>query len=372
MSAPTLWLALRKTVVYGGLYVVPVLLLLLVLAPFHHGYAYDYKIFRTAGHAYLHGRSPYPPANAAVLRKQHSFVYPAPMAALFVPFALLPVKVGAVIFGCLLAACIAATLRLLRIRDRRLYSIAFLLLPVALGIRLGTFSPVLALLVAVLWRYRDRTRPAGLAFAAIVVSKLFLAPLVVWLLVTRRWRAAVLGSAVAAAVTLVAWAPIGFASFTAYHRILSLLATGEERESFSLSSFGLAAGLDAHWAHLLAEGASGVLLVAAVVVGLRRPDARGGFVSFTLVLGASLALSPIVWNHYFEVLLVPLALVAPTLRRIWIVPFALWGVPAQSYHQIVPIAVGVVAPAVALGWAILRGLRVPEAELSDVLRPPNV
>ncbi|MGZ4417044.1 MAG: glycosyltransferase family 87 protein [Gaiellaceae bacterium] len=365
MSSNTLLLALWKTLRTMVLYILPPLLVLLVLTPFHHGYAYDFKIFRTAGNAYLHGHSPYPPPKLAVLQRQHSFVYPAPMALLFAPFALLPWKVGAVLFECGLVACVAGTLRLLRVRDWRLYSIAFLLLPVELGIRLGTISPLLALLVAALWRYRDRTLPAALLLAAIIVSKLFLAPLAVWLLVTRRWRAAVLGSAVALVATLAAWSVIGFAGFSDYRRILSLLATGEERESFSLASLGFAGGLSAHVSHLIAEGVGAVLLVAAIGVGLRLRSRRGDFTAFTLVIGGALAVSPIVWNHYFAVLLIPLAVVAPRLSPIWAVPFLLWFVPAQSYHQFVLIAVGVVAPAIALGWAIRHAWSDPEARLAE-------
>jgi alpha-1,2-mannosyltransferase len=372
LSTNTLLLALWKTTKTFVLYILPPLLVLLVLTPSHHGYAYDFKIFRIAGNAYLHGHSPYPPPKLAVLQRQHSFVYPAPMALLFVPFALLPWKVGAVIFECGLVVCVAATLRLLQIRDWRLYSIAFLLLPIELGIRLGTISPLLALLVAALWRYRDRTLPAALLLAAIIVSKLFLAPLAVWLLVTRRWRAAALGSAIALVSTLAAWSVIGFAGFSDYRRVLSLLATGEERESFSLASLGFAGGLSANTSHLIAEVAGGLLLAAAIGVGLRLRSSRGDFTAFTLVISAALAVSPIVWNHYFAVLLIPLAVVAPRLSPIWAVPFLLWFVPAQSYHEFILIAVGVVAPAITLGWAIRLAWRDPEGRLLDGIHHTNV
>ena len=107
--------------------------------------------------------------------------------------------------------------------------------------------------MAALWHYRDRTRPAALLLAAIIVSKLFLAPLVG--LAARHAPVACgdYGSVLALVATIAAWAPIGFAGFHDYHRVLSLLATGEEQESFSLASLGLAGGLSAHASHLLAE-----------------------------------------------------------------------------------------------------------------------
>jgi hypothetical protein len=45
-------------------------------------------------------------------------------------------------------------------------------------------------------------------------------------------------------------------------------------------------------------------------------------VTLTLVLAAALAASPIVWVHYFLLLLVPLALTRPRLSPLWFVPFA--------------------------------------------------
>ena len=93
-----------------------------------------------------------------------------------------------------------------------------------------------------------------------------------------------LGSAIALVATLAAWAPIDFAGFHDYHRILSLLATGEEKESFSLASLGFAGGLSAHASHLIAEVVGALLLAAAIGVGWRLRSRRGDFTSFTLVI----------------------------------------------------------------------------------------
>jgi hypothetical protein len=44
--------------------------------------------------------------------------------------------------------------------------------------------------------------------------------------------------------------------------------------------------------------------------------------TLTLALAAGLAASPIVWIHYFVLLLVPLVLSRPRLSALWVVPFA--------------------------------------------------
>ena len=54
----------------------------------------------------------------------------------------------------------------------------------------GTSRCCSSLPLALAWRYRERARVAGLAVGVAVAAKLFVAPLVVWLLLTRRFRAA--------------------------------------------------------------------------------------------------------------------------------------------------------------------------------------
>jgi len=66
------------------------------------------------------------------------------------------------------------------------------------------------------------------------------------------------------------------------------------------------------------------LLVAAWRVArdpYRTPPDRDAS-ALTLVLAAALAASPIVWIHYFLLLLVPIALTRPRLSLLWLVPFA--------------------------------------------------
>lgn len=349
---------------------VPAAALVVAISPAGGNYGYDFLIFRTAGDAYLHGHSPYPPAELAVLAKQHSFVYPAPMAALFAPFALLPAHAASILFAVIAAACAFATLRLLDVRDLRVYGTAALWLPVLSGIRLGTISPLVALLVAGLWRFRDRPRVASLFLAAVLVTKLFVWPLAAWLVLTRRWRAAGGGLLIAAAVTLVAWAPIGFAGLRSYPHLLSVLAQAEQVQSFSVVSLALAAGLGSFGAHALAVLAGAALLGLALLLRLRRGHGRSDFGVFALCLGAALAASPLVWNHYFVLLLVPLAIAAPRFGAIWVLPLVLWVVPLQSHGHQGLIAVAVAVPAVTLAWAIAvrRHLRNEEAGSSG---PPT-
>ena len=58
------------------------------------------------------------------------------------------------------------------------------------GLFYGNLTVLLVLPLALAWRYRDRARRRGLAVGIAVAAKLFVWPLVVWLLLTRRFRAA--------------------------------------------------------------------------------------------------------------------------------------------------------------------------------------
>ena len=80
-------------------------------------------------------------------------------------------------------------------------------IPVLSAVRLGTLTPLLVLALAILWRWRDRRWVAGGSLAVAISLKLFLWPLVVWLLLTRRFRAALCAAGSAATLVIGACEP---------------------------------------------------------------------------------------------------------------------------------------------------------------------
>jgi hypothetical protein len=52
--------------------------------------------------------------------------------------------------------------------------------------------------------------------------------------------------------------------------------------------------------------------------------------AFTLAIVAALLFSPIVWVHYFLLLVAPVAIASPTLGVGWLAPLALWAWPFQE------------------------------------------
>lgn len=282
-------------------------------APSSNAYGWDFRAFYAAGHAYLHLHSPYVSPTFANLTSQENFVYPPPVAALFAPLSLLPYPVAAAAFIATSGVLFALGLRLLGIRDWRCYAAALLSLPVQSGLKVGALSPLLAFLLALVWRYRDRTAVAAPALALLVVSKLFLWPVALLFLFTRRFRTFGLAAAGSAAAVVLSALPLGLGLLPTLPKLLNAVSHFESGFSFSLYATELALGLPTAAAFALTLLVGGALLVASYRHS-RHDESR----SFRILVVAALALSPLVWSHYLAILFVPLALWRPRFSPLWL------------------------------------------------------
>ena len=192
---------------------------------------------------------------------------------------------------------------------------------------LGIARLLLTLGLAITWRWRDRRWIAGGAVAALIVLKVFLWPMLLWLAFTRRKAAGVIALVVTFAMKIIGWGVTGFDGLRTYPHLLNLLSRVLEGRSYSVTALGLALGAGATTALALAA-ITGVTCL--VVLALRGGGERSDAWTFIVAVGAALALSPIVWLHYFILLYVPLAIVSPRLGWLWITPLAFWAVGGQS------------------------------------------
>jgi hypothetical protein len=265
---------------------------LLALAHGHRAYGFELRgNLWTPGKQIVHGNSPYDPAypKAALADGRDcclQALYPAPTHVLFAPLSWLPFDAAMLVFTALAGASLVGGLWLLGTRSAAAFGLILLLPPVWAGLKLGSIMPFLVLGCALCWRWKDRPYLGGLAVAATAVMKIFLWPLWLWLVFTRRYRAAIV-TALAAVVMLVAgWAVFGFENLLDYPQLLMNVTKLEQDRSMSLVALG------GHW---LAVGTFLVLLA----LGRR---------SFPVVVVASLALLPVVWPQTLVILLVPTAL----------------------------------------------------------------
>jgi hypothetical protein len=300
----------------------------------------DFGIFRTAALAVVHGRSPYVAPTRAALAHFDKFVYPPAAALLLAPFAALPSGLArALMFLAGLAAVLVA-LRLLGVEDWRCYSVAIVSAPAISSLALGALTSFLLLGAALAWRYRDNAVVAGVATAATAVLKLFLWPLAVWLLATRRWRAAVYCAAAGVLLTLGGWAVIGFAGFTSYPTLVHVLEEVEASRSYSVVALlGVSGGAGtAVTVGLSLASVGGIWLAARSRDGDRR--------AFAVAVLASLVATPLVWLHYLLLLYVPIAVYRPRVSPLWFLPLVLWLTPqahANGTTWQIALALGVVA-----------------------------
>jgi alpha-1,2-mannosyltransferase len=344
----------RLALEHGLLGVLPLVLTAWLLYQWSrsHTVAVDFDhAYWSAGQRVIHGISPYTWTRAEIVASW-AFVYPAVAAVSFVPLSLLPRGLGDALmtFACLMA--LAGMLVALGVRDWRIYGAALLWSPVVAAWHTANVSLLLALGVALIWRYRDRPLVAGLLCAVVISIKPFIWPVGLWLLVTRRYRATGIAVVTGLVLNVVAWAAIGLHEVHAFLHLSSVVTDYEFRQGYGVlalaAHFGIARGPAYAVEALLA-----VALLLACVIAARRGRELA---ALTISVATMLIASPLVWNHYFVLLIVPLALTRPRLSGLWLVPLALWVCPAQN----------AATWQVLVAWAVVGGLFI------TLLRSPPV
>jgi glycosyl transferase family 87 len=305
--------------------VVPVALV--ISNALNHQLAFDvHYVFVPAAHDVLHGASPYSGIHSWAVRQGIPYLYPPLGAYLFAPFTLLPTVAAGVLATALVAACVPATLLVLGVRDWRCHLIAFLWLPIIAGIQSANLTLPMMLGLALVWRYRDRKIVVALVTGLLVALKLFFWPLLLWLVATRRYRAAAIGAAASAVLVFAPWAGIGFAGLHLYPHLLSAVARREGAISYSVAA--LVHLFTPSWTAAVAvETVLGVALLALVLAVGRRGRERD---AFALAILAILVFTPLLEMHYFALLLVVVALYRDRLSVAWVVPLLMWGAPESN------------------------------------------
>jgi alpha-1,2-mannosyltransferase len=287
----------------------------------HPHFGGDFHVaFWPAGDRILDGLSPYVDPSAPEVARATAFVYPAPAAVLFAPFALIGRDAADALFVAIQFAAVALTLRVLNVRDWRVYGAAYLWAAVASGWLTGNVTLLLVLGMAAAWRWRDRPAACGLLIGLVVAFKLFLWPLGIWLLATRRYSAAAWAIGVGTALNLAGWAILGFGELHRYERLVHALVDALQNRGYTLMSLSedLGAGRGVGYAVAIAIGIAGAGW--CISAGRRGRDVE----ALTVALTIALIVTPLVWLHYFALFLVPVAVVSPRLGPLWAVPMTYW------------------------------------------------
>ena len=308
---------------------------------------FDYRAYDLAVDNLLAGRTMYDP-NATATGSFGLFFYPPPFALLILPLALLPAEVGVWLWtGALAAATIAAVALLpLSARTRWLVLLlAALSWPLVYAIKLGQVGPVLLLLFAVGWRWMDRPWVLGSIAGLGTVIKVQPAVLIAWAIATGRRRAALIALGVVFVLAAVATVVAGPQSWLDEASLLGRVSQPVQTpHGVGIARIAYEAGVPetvatlVHWAHLV-----GVVAIVAFVVW--QGSAVAGYLA---VVVASQLLSPVLWDHYALVLLLPVAWLLE--RRQW------WAalVPLATSTMLIGLSPPIAYP---IGfWMILLGL----------------
>jgi hypothetical protein len=282
-----------------------------------------------------------------------NYVWPPLAAYIAVPLTALSHGTADVIAALLGLMCFYAALWLVGLRDWRVFGLVTLWPSVYVELGLSHLTPVVALLAAATWRFRDSSARVGIAVGIAVAIKFFCWPLAVWLAATRRSRSAF----VAVALTLLSTALVlPYTNLRSY--VDALVAVGRAFDQDAYTVFGLfvQAGAPEFAGRVATAVAAGFLLVAT-----------WQYRSFALAIASALAASPIVWLDYFALAAIPLAITRPRLSWVWFLPLATIGLEGAG------LAIGdpegtfrVLATFAIVFWVAFRGERravvVPSTE----------
>lgn len=331
--------------------------------------------------------------------------HPASMTlllALFVPW--LHVRLIQLLFGFASLAALAGTVQLLARGlnfSNRLAAVLFCGLlgwfPFWIVLRNGQVSMILAFLMTLCWYYlrQERNVAAGIALGVATALKLFPGLVFVYLLFRRR-KAFWPGVLTASSLLLFSFSLVGWHNTLDYFRVVRFVQEyyRDYKANLSLLSvFASVPRLD-RFAAILAQICFLALLVLLLWTATRKSRDRAGMTTFDLEYAMFLALlpvlSPVSWDHYLVVLILPVAVLLACLRAgspfagtgVWTVavlfaclllavpqPFSAWGGRSLSlHHQFLLFKLPVLA--VFAVFAVLWGMRMELARPIDTKKFP--
>lgn len=315
---------------------------------------YDLDDFLRAGTAVLHGRNPYPAVGTAEVYSGSAFVYPYLYSWVFAPLAALPVGVGEAVGVGLMAVAVAVTASWARPRQPAVPALVLMTAFTVTGLQLGSLSPLLLAGLIGLWLLRDRPVLFALVAAPLLAAKVFLLPVLVWPLLTRRYRA--FGFTTGGIVLLLGlgfW--VGPLSAHDYLRLLSSLGAHEASAGMGMISRLRAAGSGPQVAQGAALLAAAGLVAAAWWRSRRHPE-RADALLFGAAVLAALLLTPVLWSHYLALLLAPLLVVPRRITAVAVFAALSWLIARPHHSGVVPTLTGALIAA-ALGVVAVRAER---------------
>ena len=235
------------------------------------------------------------------------FYYPPTFAPLILPFGWLAETTAVWTWTAILLASFAAGVVLLPVtRTVRWWIVvlAGLSWPFVYAVKLGQVGPILFLLFAVGWRWLEHPVKAGVAVGLGTAIKLQPGVLLVWAVLARRWMTAAVGVAVLAVLALVATVLAGTSAWSDFIQLIGQLSDPiTTAHNVAPGAIAYQLGATAGVASVI-QWVSVVVTLVVVVAAARWATAEA---SYLVAVVASQLISPILWDHYAMLLLLPVA-----------------------------------------------------------------
>jgi hypothetical protein len=238
--------------------------------------------------------------------------------------------------------------------------LAGLSFPFVYAVKLGQVGPILFVTFGMGWRWLDDPVRLGLSGALGAVIKIQPGLILVWAALTGRWRAVAVG-----AITLLVAAAVAtvLAGLGAWDDFVQLLRTVSDPittpHNFTPGSIAYQLGWPREVASVI-QLASTIAVLVALVAAVRWST---GEASYLVAVIASQLVSPIIWDHYAVVLLLPVAYLLAA-GRWWalLIPMATaWPFVGLTPPAMYPVLFWVTLIAtLAVGWRAQRGAATPK------------
>jgi len=317
-------------------------------------WGYDFQAYAHAARRLLDGQPLYDPS-VDLAGGFAIYLYPPPFAVAFVPFALLGDQLGLYAWTALLIGCTVAACALLPVPVPLRWGMLLLAgldWPVLYSIKLGQVGPILLLLFVLGWRWLDRQVGLGATIGIGTLIKVQPALLGVWAVLTERPRAAVVAAAIVVGAVVVTLPLVGLTAWSDY---VALLRTVSEPvttpHNFTVGAVLYRAGVAADTATVIQWVVVAATLAIGLVAALRLEDDA----SYMVAVVATQLVSPLLWDHYAVVLLLPTA---------WLLANRAWwavAIPVATSLPLLPFAPAAVYPIVFI-VALLAPFTIRQAE----------
>jgi Glycosyltransferase family 87 len=267
---------------------------------------FDFLAYHAAASRVLNGQPPYDLSFDAV-GGFGLFFYPPAFLPLVLPLGGLDASVATWAWTAILISAFAVGVAILPVsRSVRWWIVllAGLSWPFLFAVKLGQVGPLLFLAFGAGWRWMDDPVRLGASAALGTAIKLQPGLILGWAILTRRWRAAAYGGLFLVVICLVVTLIVGTTPWTDFVTLMLKLAdpiSNERNTAPGAVMYQLGASRDA--ARLVQLASSAVAVTLVVVAALRATAVA----SYLVAVVASQLVSPILWDHYAMLLLLPVA-----------------------------------------------------------------